>query len=104
MGEAREAVADRRAAELGKALGENASATLDRIEAKVKLSVAQKLTKEQIALLQWIADGKQNSDIAQIEGVKPIAIQSRVGKILDTVGVCTRSAAVAYGFRNGLLK
>lgn len=62
------------------------------------------LTREQIALLQWIADGKQNADIAAIEGVAPATVQTRVGLILDALGANTRSAAVAYGFRHGLLR
>lgn len=81
-----------------------AVALLASIEAKVESRLVASLTQEQVTLLQWIADGKQNSDIAQIVGLKPVAVQARVGKVLDSLGVCTRSAAVAFGFRNGLLK
>ena len=62
------------------------------------------LTIEQIALLQWVADGKQNKDIALILECQPITIQTRIGHILDALGANTRSAAVAYGFRHGLLR
>lgn len=81
-----------------------AAARLAELEGKAERRVAVALTQEQVTLLQWIADGKQNSDIATIIGVRPITIQTRVGKIFDQLGVCTRSAAVAFGFRNGLLK
>lgn len=64
-----------------------------------------KLTQAQVAILQWIADGKDNIAIALLMNIeRPILIQRQMQKIMELTGTCTRSSAVAWALRKGVIK
>ena len=62
------------------------------------------LTEKQVAILQWIAYGKRNEDIAQIMGLSSAhAVQLHVGKIMKRLDVESRSAAVSWAQRHKII-
>lgn len=63
------------------------------------------LTMTQIAILQWIAYGKDNIEIALLMNIeRPIIIQRHVQKIMELTNTASRSAAVAWALRRSLIK
>lgn len=63
------------------------------------------LTQEEIEILQLIANGKDNIEIAMIMKFdRPILVQRRVQKILETTSTASRSAATAWAMRRGLIE
>ncbi len=57
--------------------------------------IAAGLTKREAEVLQWIAQGKTNGDIAGILGTSPRTVHKHVERLLDKLNVETRVAAVA---------
>lgn len=60
-------------------------------------------------ILQWIADGKTNVEIGTLMStpertITPNAVQMQVNVLLDAIGTSSRSAAVAWAMRRGLVK
>jgi DNA-binding CsgD family transcriptional regulator len=53
------------------------------------------LTEREADVLQWIAKGKSNPDIAAILGTSPRTVQKHVERLLQKLGVETLVAAVA---------
>jgi DNA-binding NarL/FixJ family response regulator len=74
--------------------------------ADAKTSVAEcPLTDYQRAVLQWVANGKTNYQIAGIMGnTTEGAIEQHLYRILDRLGTSNRTGAIAIGFRAGWLK
>jgi len=67
--------------------------------------MADELTVTQVAILQWIANGKDNVEIALLMNIeRPILVQRQVQKVMDLSGTATRSGAVAWALRKGLIK
>lgn len=63
------------------------------------------LTQEELEILQLIANGKDNIEIAMLKGYgKPILVQRRVQKILEITSSASRSAAIAWAMRRGLIE
>lgn len=63
------------------------------------------LTQEELEILQLISNGKDNIEIAMImKFERPILVQRRVQKILDSTSTASRSAAVAWAMRRGLIE
>jgi DNA-binding NarL/FixJ family response regulator len=63
-----------------------------------------KLTPKQIAILQWIAHGKHNTEIALLMNIaSERAVQQYLVQIMDLTGTATRAAAVAYALRHKLI-
>ena len=54
----------------------------------------QGLTARQIEVLQWISEGKRDSEIAIILGIGRRTVHTHVGQILTKLGVETRTGAV----------
>ena len=54
------------------------------------------LTARETEVLQWVAQGKTNGEIAIILGTKPATIKKHLERIYSKLGVETRTAAVAY--------
>ncbi len=65
--------------------------------------IVDALTPRQKEVLQWTADGKRNEDIAKILNSTPKAVQANLRRIMDKTGTNTRSGAVAFGLRKGLI-
>jgi len=69
------------------------------------LRESPELTPYQVAILQWIANGKDNVEIALLMNIeRPILVQRQVQKVMDLSGTATRSGAVAWALRKGLIK
>lgn len=63
------------------------------------------LMEREIEILQWIADGKDNNEIADLMKLpRPQTVQAYVQRIMDRTGTASRSAAVAWALRRGLIK
>ena len=63
------------------------------------------LTSEEIEILQLIANGKDNIEIAMIMKYdRPILVQRRVQKVLEITSTASRSAAIAWAMRRGLIE
>lgn len=63
------------------------------------------LTPKQIAVLQWIAHGKHNGEIALLMNIaSEVAVQEYVRKIMDLTGCASRAAAVAWALRRSLIR
>lgn len=70
---------------------------------------SKEFSDRQKQILQFIADGKTNADMAQImstaeQTMTPNAVQMQVNVILNEIGTSSRSAAVAWALRKGLIK
>jgi DNA-binding NarL/FixJ family response regulator len=50
-------------------------------------------------VLQWLAEGKSNAEIAKILGVAPGTVKLHVEHILAKLGVENRTAAASYARR-----
>ncbi|MFC3031486.1 LuxR C-terminal-related transcriptional regulator [Pseudoalteromonas fenneropenaei] len=53
------------------------------------------LTCREREVLDWIASGKTNSEIAMILGISPFTVKNHVAKILEKLNAPNRSAAMA---------
>jgi DNA-binding CsgD family transcriptional regulator len=52
------------------------------------------LTAREREVLQWLAAGKTNRDIAEIIGAKPRTVEKHLERVYEKLGVETRTAAV----------
>ncbi len=66
----------------------------------VRRAVLEKrgLTRRQIEVLEWLARGKSNAQIAAILGRKPDTVAKHLQGVFDKLGVDNRSSAVAYAW------
>jgi DNA-binding CsgD family transcriptional regulator len=53
------------------------------------------LTQREMDVLQWVACGKTNRDVAEILGMSPRTVNKHLEHIYEKLGVETRTAAVA---------
>ena len=51
------------------------------------------LTRREVEVLTWVADGKSNTEIGQILGMSPRTVQKHLEHIFEKLGVETRTAA-----------
>ncbi len=60
------------------------------------------LTRRETDVLQWVAEGKTNSEIGIILGMSPRTVQKHLEHIFEKLGVETRTAAatLAFGWRS----
>jgi DNA-binding NarL/FixJ family response regulator len=61
------------------------------------------LTDREIEVLQYVATGRQNAEIAALLNVSKKTVEFHVGHLLDKLGARTRTAAVAAGRELGVL-
>ncbi len=65
---------------------------------------APKFSEKDVSVLQWLADGKQISDIAELMKTQETSIRSRVSRIKDKLGANTLAGAVTLALRGKLIK
>ena len=58
-----------------------------------------KLTAREREVLEWLASGKTNRDIAEIIGAKCRTVEKHLEHIYEKLGVETRTAAVMRAYR-----
>jgi len=57
------------------------------------------LTERETEVLTWVAEGKSNSDIGMILGIKSATVKKHLEHIFQKIGVETRTSAVAFVLR-----
>ncbi len=62
---------------------------------------ASPLTRRETQVLQAVADGLENTAIAELLGVRPSTVKAHLDGVYGKLAVSTRSAAVARGVRDG---
>ena len=62
-----------------------------------------RITPEERATLQWLADGKDNSQIARGLGLSSPEAERRLTTLFSKMGAKTDTEAVAAAMRRGLL-
>jgi len=62
------------------------------------VAMATKLTRRELEVLRWVAQGKRNREIGAIMCISPRTIQKHVQSILAKLCVETRGAAAAVWF------
>lgn len=75
------------------------------LEAALGMVTAQRqgLNDGDVAILELIAEGKTNREIAEAIHLSPHTVKDRVGRILKTMGVSTRVEAATMAIRTGLV-
>lgn len=64
----------------------------------------RRITPRQVEVLQAIADGSRNEDLAAKFKITLPGVQKYVGQIMELTGTTSRASAVAFAIRNGLIK
>ena len=62
------------------------------------------LTEREVGVLQLIAMGRNNREIAQVLEISPNTVANHVRSILEKTYTANRTEAAAYANREGLLK
>jgi DNA-binding CsgD family transcriptional regulator len=57
------------------------------------LSAIHPLSIREAEVLEWVAEGKRNREIATILGLSPRTVEKHVQNIMEKIGVETRTAA-----------
>jgi DNA-binding CsgD family transcriptional regulator len=64
----------------------------------------ESLSKREVDVLQKIAGGNRNSDIAAILFISEETVKGHVKHILEKLGANDRTEAVAIGIRRGIIQ
>ena len=67
------------------------------------LAPSVRMTAKQKTILQWLAEGKSNKEIAALTAVLPSTVDGQLRRIFQKLGVNTRGEAVAKAIREGLI-
>lgn len=62
------------------------------------------LTRRQIEVMQYIANGKKNEDIAELMAITVHVVQLDVVQACNALGCANRSSLVAWALRRGIIK
>lgn len=62
---------------------------------------APPLTRREVEILRWVAEGLQNKDIAQRLDLSLATVRNHIHNILDKLGVHSKLEAVSLAFRSG---
>lgn len=68
----------------------------------VGLGSTGSLTAREDEVLRWMCQGKRNAEIGTILGTSPNTVRKHVQRILEKLGVETRTAAVARAIESGI--
>jgi DNA-binding CsgD family transcriptional regulator len=61
------------------------------------------LSEQELQMFRYLAEGKRDVDIAQIEGVKYSTFRQHVVRAVERVGAATRCHAIALLVKSGKL-
>ena len=64
----------------------------------------ESLTPKEVIVLQLIARGHSNRDIAQDQGVTEATVKTHVSRLLGKLGLASRTQAALYALRHGLAR
>ena len=79
---------------------------MEAVQALVKVGQpkpGQDLSKRELEVLQKMAEGLSNAEIAQALTVSKSTVKFHVGKILEKLGVSSRTEAVSLAFKHNLV-
>ena len=57
------------------------------------------LTQRETEVLTWVAEGKSNTDVGLILGIRSVTVKKHLEHIFQKMGVETRTAAVVFALR-----
>ena len=63
-----------------------------------------KITPYRLQILQYVADGKRNHEIAEVMNVRATAVQQQIYIAMTEFGKSSRSGLVAHLIRKNILK
>lgn len=61
------------------------------------------LTKRELDVLYWLAEGKNQMDIATLLSCNHAACRQRLKRIMDKLGTSTAAGTVAFALRKGII-
>ena len=62
------------------------------------------LTKRELQILEYIANGRSNKEIGQILFISEHTVKTHVKSILEKLDAVGRTEAIAVGIKRGLIK
>lgn len=62
------------------------------------------LSKMQITVIKWTADGKHNNEISEILSITEKAVQAHIRRAMNSLGASSRTGLVAYCLRNKIIE
>jgi DNA-binding NarL/FixJ family response regulator len=65
---------------------------------------ADALTPREIEVLQMLASGHRNQDVAQLLGISESTVKVHVSRVMEKLGAADRTEAVVIGIRRGLVQ
>lgn len=74
------------------------------MESEVDDKIHESLTEKELEVLQWMAYGLRNADIAQRLYVSEGTVKTHVHRILGKLGAADRTQAVVLAIRNKMVK
>lgn len=61
------------------------------------------VSKREMDVLTWVANGKRYEEIGELLNCKPNAVHQRMKRIMDKFGTNTSAGTVAVALRNGII-
>jgi len=77
---------------------------LDRVLGLRRLPDVKKLTKREVEILKWIANGKSNWDISVILNIHRRTVETHIKNIMFKLDVVNRAQAVAVALESGIVE
>ena len=74
------------------------------MEIKQRIKKRKDLTEKQVKLLEYIAAGWNDEEIAAQMNIKMPTVRFNLSKIYDKTGTCNRPHLVAWAFRNSIIQ
>jgi len=81
-----------------------APAVAARLVGKMRAPAEEQLSSREVEVLQLVAEGESNSDIAQQLHISQATVKSHLVNIFGKLGVSDRTAAVTSALRKGILR
>lgn len=81
-----------------------APAVAARLVGKMRAPAEEQLSSREVEVLQLVAEGKSNSEVAQQLHISQATVKSHLVNIFGKLGVSDRTAAVTAALRKGILR